>query len=68
MKYQNKSFSVSMPGGFWPFDPKAEPPDSSGVPCGECGRPGGEGVPHINAKDVEEKRPRKRVCFGKVIR
>jgi hypothetical protein len=64
MKYQNKTFSVAMPGGTWPLQ---QAPDFSGEPCGECGKPGGEGYPHLNAKDVEQKRPRKRVCFGRVV-
>lgn len=53
----------------WPFEPRRALPD----PCLECGREGVRDATkntvagHIDQRDEDAKRPRKRVCFGKVI-
>ena len=53
----------------WPFERRPAQPD----PCLECGRPCVRNakqntvVGHIDQRDEDEKRSRKRVCFGKVV-
>lgn len=67
MKYERKSFSVPMPGDavrYWPFESCLDATAMHTV-CGECGALRAPGVPHTDARD--EGRPKRRVCFGKVV-
>lgn len=65
-QFMRPKFSVGMPGGDkWPFEKREEiGPESRGA-CGECGADAVIGSAHTDARD--EDRPRKRVCFGKVV-
>lgn len=69
-RYMQEKFSVAMSGkGEWPFG-NEEPEEIIGKEeCGECGQtvpvtPNGA-VIHMDKRD--DGRPKRRVCFGKVI-
>jgi hypothetical protein len=74
VRYQQKSFSVSMPGtsaADWPFEAadtrsKQRRAEAAGLSCSECGKYVLPGSPHVDLRDKEAGRPRRRVCFGKV--
>ena len=51
----------------WPFDDPDAQPAQDYTQCGECGAVRMPGRAHIDQRDADAKRPRKRVCFGKVI-
>lgn len=66
--YLKPKFTVPMPGKDvdWPFD--HEPITHEGMqPCRECGQATVPGRAHIDKRDEDAKRSRKRVCFGKVV-
>ncbi len=73
MNYTKPKFSVPMPGPDvkWPFDNKTDGTTCWYEECPECGAQAvtsSKGrAAHIDGRDVAAKRPRKRVCFGRII-
>lgn len=65
--YLKPKFNVAMPGknADWPFD--KEPLVDASAVCRECGAITVPGRAHIDKRDEDTKRSRKRVCFGKVV-
>lgn len=63
--YLKPTFTVPGPAD----DLEKNPIDDveTGYVCPECGGPLTYGPAHMDKRDVDAKRPRKRVCFGKVI-
>lgn len=62
MKYQQRTFSLAMPGAKvrWPFKKSPTMPWLSYCPRCDAHQPNG---PHVDARD--ETKVRKRICFGK---
>lgn len=66
-QFMKPRFSVPMPGkGPWPLDPDKTAPGPRTI-CAECGAEAVQGAAHLDRRDVGAGRPKKRVCFGKVM-